>query len=143
SLDVTGKPAPAKPRAPSPVLETGASMQKLSTGFYNLGGGAVDASGQLYSVDAHRQRIYRWSPEKKDLHIVRDQPLDPVNLAFDQAGNLIVVSSGGRGMTVYSFRPDGPEDEITVLEPQPAAGLTGMTPVLPASYWANGDFTNT
>ena len=125
------------------VLEPGAAVEKLSGGFYNISGAAVDAAGQLYFVDAHWQRIYRWSPETKDLSIVRDNPLDPVNLAFDKAGNLIVVSSGGKGMTVYSFRPDGPEDEITVLEPEPSAERPGMTAVLPVNYWVNGDFTNT
>ena len=66
---------------------------------------AVDGLGQLYFVDGHQQRIYRWSAEKKAVSIVRDNPLDPVNLVFDKAGNLIVSSSGGKGMTVYSFRP--------------------------------------
>ncbi|MBZ5621290.1 MAG: SMP-30/gluconolactonase/LRE family protein [Acidobacteriia bacterium] len=147
-LNVSGKPAsgnpvPIKPRGPSSVLEPGAKMEKLSTGFYNISGAAVDASGQLYFVDARWQRIYRWSPERKDLSIVRDNPLDPVNLAFDKAGNLIVVSSGGKGMTVYSFRPDGPEDQINVLEPEPSAERPAMTAVLPVNYWVNGDFTNT
>jgi hypothetical protein len=74
---------------------------------------------------------------------VRDNPLEPVNLAFDKAGNLIVVSSGGKGMTVYSFRPDGPEDQIAVIDPEPAAERPGMTAILPVNYWVNGDFTNT
>jgi sugar lactone lactonase YvrE len=125
------------------VLEPGASVQKLTSGFYNISGAAVDASGQLYFVDGHPQRIYRWSPETKDLRIVRDNPLEPVNLAFDKAGNLIVVSSGGKGMTVYSFRPDGPEDQISVLAPEPSAERPGMTAVLPVNYFVNGDFTNT
>ncbi len=34
---------------------------------------------------------------------MRDNPLDPVNLGFDKAGNLMVVSYAGKG-TVYSFR---------------------------------------
>jgi hypothetical protein len=46
-------------------------------------------------------------------------------------------------MAVYAFKPDGPEDELTLLERQPAAARPGMRPVLPASYWVNGDFTNT
>src|ERR1035441_9895696 len=119
-------PALRTPRRPSSVLEPGAAMQKLTSGFYNISGAAVDASGQLYFVDSHPQRIYRWSPETKDLRIVRDNPLEPVNLAFDKAGNLIVVSSGGKGMTVYSFRPDGPEDQLAVLEPEPSADRPGM-----------------
>ena len=142
-LDVSGNPVPTEPRPPSPVLEPGAAVEKLSSGFHNISGAAVDASGQLYFVDARWQRIYRWSPESKDLRIVRDNPLEPVNLVFDKAGNLIVVSSGGKGLTVYSFRPDGPEDQLTVLEPEPAAERPGMTATLPVNYWVNGDFTNT
>ena len=142
-LDLTGVAAPSKPRAPSRVLEAGATVEKLASGFYNISGAAVDGSGQLYFVDAHQQRIYRWSAEKKAVSIVRDNPLDPVNLVFDKAGNLIVVSSGGKGMTVYSFRPDGPEDQISVLEPETSAERPGMTAILPVNYWVNGDFTNT
>jgi len=146
-LDVSGRAGPSKPpskpRGPSPVLAPGATTEKLAGGFYNISGAAVDASGQLYFVDAHWQRIYRWSPERKDLSIVRDNPSDPVNLAFDKAGNLIVVSSGGKGMTVYSFNPDGPEDRMTVLEPQISAARPGMTAILPVNYWVNGDFTTT
>ena len=142
-LDVPGNPAPSKPRGPSPVVEPGAAVEKLWGGFYNISGAAVDATGQLYFVDAHQQRIYRWSPERKDLAVVRDNPLDPVNLAFDKAGDLIVVSSGGKGLTVYSFRPDGAEDRITVLAPERSAERPGATAILPVSYWVNGDFTNT
>ena len=120
--------------------ETGAKVERLSTGFYNISGAAVDAAGRLYFVDSHFQRIYRWSPDTRDLAIVRDNPLDPVNLAFDKAGNLIVVSSGGKGLTVYSIRPDGPEDEVTVLEPQPAAGRPQMAALLPVNYFVNADF---
>ena len=126
-LDLTGVAAASKPRAPSRVLEAGATVEKLAGGFYNISGAAVDGSGQLYFVDGHQQRIYRWSAEKKAVSIVRDNPLDPVNLVFDKAGNLIVVSSGGKGMTVYSFRPDGPEDQITVLEPEASTERPGMT----------------
>jgi sugar lactone lactonase YvrE len=118
-------------------------VEKLASGFYNLGGGTVDAAGRVYFVDSKWHRIYRWEPETKKLTIVRDNPLDPVNLAFDKAGNLLVLSSGGSGMAVYAFKPDGPEEEITVLAKEPALDRPGMTAVLPGSYWVNGDFTNT
>jgi sugar lactone lactonase YvrE len=118
-------------------------VQKLSTGFFNISGGTVDASGDLYFVDAHWQRIYKWSTETKQLRVIRDNPLDPVNLIFDKAGNLIVVSSGGRDETVYSFRPDAPEDQITLLPREEAAERAGMAAVFPTSYWVNGDFSNT
>jgi sugar lactone lactonase YvrE len=142
-LDDSGNAARPRPQRPSPVLAAGAAMEKLTSGFYNISGAAVDASGRLYFVDGHRQLIYRWTPETKDLRVIRDNPLDPVNLMFDKAGDLIVVSSGGRGMTVYSFRPDGPEDELTVLKPEPSEERPGMAAVLPVDYWVNGDFTNT
>jgi len=133
-LDVPGKPAPP---------HRGLPVEKLSTGFFNISGGAVDASGDLYFVDAHWQRIYKWSTATKQLRILRDNPLDPVNLMFDKAGDLIVVSSGGKDESVYSFRPDAPEDQVTLLERQPADERPGMTAILPTSYWVNGDFSNT
>ncbi len=125
------------------VLTPGAKVEELAGGFFNISGAAADAAGQLYFVDAHFQRIYKWSPETRSPIIVRDNPLDPVNLAFDTAGDLIVVSSGGKGETVYSFRPGAPETQITLLQPEPAADRPGMASILPVSYWVNGDFTNT
>jgi sugar lactone lactonase YvrE len=132
-LDANGSAAPLRP----------SRAEKLAGGFYNIGGAAVDTSGRLYFVDSHFQRIYRLTSETKDLRVIRDNPLDPVNLAFDKAGNLIVVSAGGRGLTVYAIRPDGPEDEVTVLEPQASVDRPGTTAALPVNYWVNGDFTNT
>ena len=124
-LNVTGERTRPQTQRPSPVVAPGAKVEKLAGGFYNISGGAVDSAGRLYFVDPHWHRIYRWTPETKALTIVRDNPLDPVNLAFDKAGNLIVVSAGGSGMAVYSFRPDGPEDELTVLQREPAVERTG------------------
>ncbi len=72
----------------------------------------------------------------------RDNPLDPVNLAFDKAGDLLVVSSAGPEGTVYSFRPGAPEDQITILAPQPAASHPGSAAILPVNYWNNGEFRN-
>lgn len=142
-LTVTGARTPLPPARVSPVLEAGAKVEKFSGGFYNASGAAVDAAGRLYFVDAHWHRIYRWTPETKRLEIVRDNPLHPVNLFFDKAGNLIVVSNGGSGMAVYSVRPDGPETEVTLLQREPAVERPGMSAVLPVSYFVTGDATNT
>ena len=49
----------------SNLTEKGAQVQRLATGFFNISGGAIDSAGQLYFVDAHFQRIYRWSPESQ------------------------------------------------------------------------------
>ena len=71
---------------------------------------------------------------------MRDNPLDPVNLAFDKSGNLIVLSSAGAESTVYTFKPGASAESLTVLQPQPAAPHPGATFILPANYWNNGEF---
>ena len=101
-------------------------------GFNNIDGATVDAAGNVYFVDARFHRIYRWSQESRDVTLVRDSPLEPVGLAFDKSGNLLVVT---RLNKVYAFRPDGPGDEITVLQPEPAIPRPGLVPVLPISRW--------
>jgi sugar lactone lactonase YvrE len=136
---------PATPPAPSPgdasaVLAPGTKVRKLEEGFHSISGAAVDSSGKLYFVEHHRNRIYSWSPAN-GLIIENDHPLDPVNLAFDLSGNLLVLSSMGPEGTVYSFRPGKPAD-ITVLTPQPAQPLRKARAILPANYWNNGEFKN-
>lgn len=135
SLDVSGNAPQPQPERESSMVAPGGKMEKLAGGFFNISGATVDAEGRVYFVDTHWQRIYRWSPEAK-LEIVRDSPLQPANLAFDKAGNLLVVSYEGDG-TVYSFRPDAPGDEITLLKAEPTAARPGLTPVLPVDVWRN------
>ena len=141
-LDVSGKPAPATRRAPSPCSNRGRPGEAIDRFLQHLRRGSGCVRSTVFRGCALAPHLPMVAGVN-ELRIVRDNPLDPVNLVFDKAGNLIVVSSGGKGMTVYSFRPDGPEDEITVLEPEPAAERPGMTAVLPVNYWVNGDFTNT
>jgi SMP-30/Gluconolactonase/LRE-like region len=45
--------------------------------------------------------------------------------------------------TVYSFLPGTSEDQVTILERQPAEAREGMTSAIPVDYWVNGDFSNT
>ena len=65
---------------------------------------------------------------------MRDNALDPANLAFDKAGNLMVTSTIGNG-TVYAFKPDAPGEDIAVLKPVPVAPRPGATAFLPVSDW--------
>ncbi|MEO8736694.1 MAG: glycosyl hydrolase family 28-related protein [Edaphobacter sp.] len=145
-LNVSDDAVPVKsaPRhAPSTIVDRGATVQKLAGGFFSAAGAAVDATGQLYFVDARFQRIYKWNAATKSAIVLRDNPLDPVNLIFDKAGDLIVLSSGGKDLTAYSFRPDTPEDQVTMLSLEPAAEQTGMIAAMPVDYWFNGDFSDT
>jgi len=140
-MTISGDSPRALPENSSPVLAAGAKLEKVAGGFFNISGGAVDKSGDLYFVDAKWQTIYRWSASKRQLSKVRDNPLDPVQLVFDDAGDLIVFSYNGKG-TVYSFKPDSLDDEITLLKPEPSAARPQMTPVLAVDYWRNeNDFT--
>jgi len=128
--------------APKPVtLSTfaDATVEKLADGFYGLGGGTVDAAGTLYFADRKHQRIYSWSEARK-LSIVRDNALDPVNLAVDASGNLLVLSSDGRNGSVYSFKPSSPDTQTTVIAATPAAWHPNAATVLPANIWDNGEF---
>jgi hypothetical protein len=131
-LDVGAHVAPTPAAKSSPV-------RKLETGFFSASGATVDAAGTLYFVDHHEQRIYSWSPDE-GLAVVRDNPLDPVNLAFDKSGNLLVLSSAGPESTVYTFRPGSPETEVMVLHPQPANTHPNALAILPVNYWNNGEF---
>jgi DNA-binding beta-propeller fold protein YncE len=129
---------PADPRAPAPQA-MGAKVEKLEDGFYSISGGAVDAKGKLYFVDKHQQRIYGWS-RIEGLTIERDNPTDPVNLAFDKSGNLLVLSSLGAEGTLYTFKPGSPATALTVIAPTPVVTHPGATALLPVNYWNNGEF---
>jgi sugar lactone lactonase YvrE len=133
-LDVSGDPPGASPSPPSTVLEDGARVERLATGFDNVSGGAAAPGGDFYFVDAHRQQVLRWSVADGRVSTVRDNPLDPVNLAFDRSGNLIVVSYAGKG-TVYSFRPDEPGLDVRLLEPAGVEARPGLAAVIPAGDW--------
>ena len=133
-LTVSGNPPAARPRHISPVLAARAKVEKLAGGFFNISGSVAAPNGDFYFVDAHWQRIYRWSATAYQVTTVRDNPLDPVNLACDKSGDLIVTSSNGDG-TVYTFKPGSPGDEITLLKPVSAEPRPGMTPVLAVGDW--------
>jgi hypothetical protein len=129
-LDVTDSPTP-------PVTASLAPVRKVADGFYSLGGGAVDAAGKLYFVDRQFHRIHGWS-EKEGLSIVADAPLDPVNLAIDRSGTLMVLSSAGAAGTVYAIKP-GAAQAVRIIRPT-AATRDAARIAVPGSVWANGEF---
>lgn len=139
---VESPPAPGR-ASPPPVVAPGAGVEKLAGGFYAISGAAVGADGTLYFVDKHQHRIYAWSAGR-GLSIVRHDPLDPVSLAVDDSGALLVLSSSGPQGSVYSFTPGSPPDELTVVDPQPAAATPpGAAFALPANIWTDGQFNDT
>jgi hypothetical protein len=114
-------------------------IEKLAGDFTSISGGAVDSHGALYFIDHRKQRIFRWA-QGAGLTLVRDQPLDAVNLAVDRSDNLLILSSAGAQGTVYSLRPGAPDSQLTVIAPTARAEHPGAATVLPVNYWNNGEF---
>jgi hypothetical protein len=130
-LDIGGKPVVGAPSA--------VKVEKLEEGFFSIAGAAVDAKGKLYFVDRKFNRIYSWT-RGQGLLVVRDAPLDSVNLAIDASGALLVQSSFGPATSVYSFRPEAPSYELTMIEPTPVKARPTARTVLPVNFWNNGEF---
>ncbi|KQM56652.1 gluconolaconase [Sphingomonas sp. Leaf208] len=117
---------------------TGPAVRKLEDGFYSIAGAAVDAKGKLYFVEHNTHRIYGWTAGE-GLTVAADAPVDPVNLAVDRSGNLMVLSSDGAAGTVYSIKPGDP-DSIAVIPPTPVTPHRDANIALPGNFWVNGEF---
>lgn len=130
-LDVSGRAPKAEGSRSSRLLARRAKVEKLAGGFYNISGGAAGPQGDFYFVDAHWNRIHRWSVSDSSLSTVCDFPLEPVNLAVDQTGNVMAVSYAGKGQ-VYSVSPGG---TVTMLKSEEVAARPGKRLFLPVSDW--------
>ncbi|WP_341207951.1 glycosyl hydrolase family 28-related protein [uncultured Sphingomonas sp.] len=124
----------------SAAIPVTSGVTKVADGFYSISGGAVDANGKLYFVDRFFQRIHGFTPAE-GLTTVSDAPLDPVNLAVDRSGRLLVQSSAGRDGSVYSIDPARPDD-IRPIEPTAVRSGDKATTLLPVNVWANGEFAD-
>jgi len=129
-LDVKADPV-------EPALQ--GKVEKLADGFWSISGGAVAPDGKLYFVENYFHRIYGWSPEE-GLSIERDNPTDPVNLAIDKSGDIMVLSSIGHEGTVYSFKPGSSAEEMTVIPQTETRDRPDTRTAIPANYWNNGEF---
>ena len=141
-LDIPYVPYGSQPAADqdaSTVLVKGTTLKKLEDGFFSISGATVDAKGTVYFVDHYNQRIYRWN-QRDGLTVERDNPLDPVNLAFDKSGNLLVVSSAGPEGTVYTFRPGSSAENLTTLALEAVQPHANAAVILPVNWWNNGEF---
>lgn len=133
-LNISGErdSAARHPKA-APIIEGGATLEKLAGGFHNISGGVAGPSGEFYFVDARSQRIYRWDTDSRRLSTLTEGQLEPVNLAADQTGNLLVVSYAGRGTgCVYSLKAGRPAEQ---LKSGPVRNEPGKTFFLPVSDW--------
>jgi sugar lactone lactonase YvrE len=109
-------------------------VKQLASGFFNASSLTIAPDGLLYFVDTVKQHIYCFTPATKRLEIINDHPIDPANLFFDKAGDMMIVSYDGKG-TVYVTTPAAAGVAMQRLIPQPAIARPGMTPVLPIDHW--------
>ncbi len=130
-LDVSGRSPRRRAPIRSTVMAHGAKVEKLAAGFFNISGGVAGLKDDFYFVDAHWSRIYHWDDASRELSTLSDFPLQPVNLAIDRAGDLLVVSYGGQG-TVCVL---GPGRDITLLKPGTTTARPEATFFLPVSDW--------
>jgi sugar lactone lactonase YvrE len=130
-MDVSGRAPAARVDMASPVVESGARVEKLAGGFHNISGGAAGPGGDFYFVDSRWQRIYRWSAKARALATVSEFSLEPVNLAADEAGNLVVVSYA-KDAVIYACTPAG---NLAILKPESATNQTAKNLYLPVSDW--------
>jgi hypothetical protein len=123
SLNVSGNPP-----------QTSASstqVRKVVSGFTAIDGTASDAAGNVYFVDQASSQIFQWAAGG-GLSLVTDSIPQPVALALDHAGDLLVVSHHGN---VYALKPGWREAEIEVLPPKPAQAHPGAVMWLPTNRW--------
>ena len=112
------------------VVRPGAMVTKLAEGFDFIDGATADEHGNVYFVDSKNRSIYRWGVDSK-LSFVFDLPTNPVSLAFDKSGNLMVItrfvqapSSNVRGeIGAVSFDPDKPESTMATLQEVDASAI--------------------
>lgn len=132
SLDISGRAPKKHSPDPSPVLEKGATVQKVAGGFYNISGGAAAPNGDIFFVDAHSNRIYHWEVATKQLSSVANaSTLSPVNLAIDPSGDVLVVPYEGEGI-IYAIDTQG---NVSTLKSTPALPDGSTTLYLPVSDW--------
>ena len=78
------------------LVQAGAQLTQLATGFRIAQGPAVDARGDLTFSDLYHHRIMKWEFATASLNLVREQPGGPDGLFFEADGALLVCELIGR-----------------------------------------------
>ena len=118
--------------SPPPLLEPGAQVTRLAGGFTSIDGLVADSAGIVYFVDQRWNRIYRLPVDGHAAEIVSDVQLQPVALAIDRSGKLLVISRHG---SVYALGAQAGESGLVPLQPVAAASHPNAVAWLPVSRW--------
>ena len=131
-LKISGQPQASPAVATSAVLEPGAQLELLAGGFNNIDGLVADAAGNVCFVDQRWNSVYRWMPASRQVEVLTQAALQPVALALDRSGRLLIVSRHGN---VYALLPGANEMQLEVLAPSTASAHPGATAWLPVNRW--------
>ncbi|MCF7760241.1 MAG: gluconolaconase, partial [Cephaloticoccus sp.] len=128
---------PDQPTAVSPpplpsTIEAGAQVERLVGGFNNIDGLIADDTGNVRFVDARWSTVYRWDDAAEKLTKITAAGLQPVALALDHSGGLLIVSGHGN---VYALPPGADEFSLEVLTPATSVERPAATAWLPVSRW--------
>jgi hypothetical protein len=117
--------------APATVAPDFPGLARVAGGFTNIDGLAADGTGGVFFVDQAPSRIQHYSAAA-GLSLVTDSIPQPVALALDREGDLLVVSHHGN---VYVDKPGATEADIKVLIPVPVGPRPESTAWLPVNRW--------
>jgi len=92
------------------LVEEGAEIQLLATGFRVAQGPAADANGDVYFSDIYHHKILKWSFEDSSLTLVREHPGGPDGLYFEEDGSLLVCEL--TGLNFGRLHPNGEYEVI-------------------------------
>ncbi|MBT8398944.1 MAG: SMP-30/gluconolactonase/LRE family protein [Rhodothermia bacterium] len=111
-------------------------VERVAGGFEFIDGTAVDPDGDVWFVDGRRHHIYRWDHEAESLTLVRDAPVNPTALAFDESGNAVLVTNAGwRRGVVLTFHPDSSWTDLDELPLHEGPLPDGRTYLWPGHLW--------
>ncbi len=98
-LTVSGNPPATAPApADAAMLAPGAKVERVAGGYENIDSLTADAAGNVYYIDAHAQKIFRYDPATHGTTTLTDTPANPVGIIFDTAGDLLVVCAAATSM---------------------------------------------
>lgn len=121
---------------PAPGSSASEQFQLLVSGFDFADGACLDQKGNLYFVDGRWHAVFKWDRLKQELSLILDAPTSPQALAFDQSGNLLIISNRAwREYSVYTCDPERCLESLTEIEATQVDRFEEKEIVYPGHLW--------
>lgn len=147
-----------------------AQPQQLFTGMEFAQSPCHDSKGNIYFCESRKRRIYCWSPATRRTTLVADYPWQPLSIACDKKGNLLVVfkyvpkpgagetfsnppdaagtsfsgwGNSGYAVWAYAINPNNPDESIHLLPTIPMGSIQPKMALYPAHRWRDYHDFNT